>query len=225
MDSVGAELRVHFGDVLFLPAVHSGGDDVEQSQHPHPRVVDHFLLLAKERLGPGAARIHNGGHPGVEYRVSQNAQRRNVRVGAGLEPVERGSAVTDVDVDVHQAGGDVKPSGIHALACVGWRYSLLDCRDLAGLNGYIADFIDAVGRIDHVAARQHEVVAWRLRQQLSGERDHERRAACHSVHRFSFRNLAADPVTARTVAEPASGVWLSVLTGDSRLCGSAAAVA
>ena len=105
LDCLSAQLRIHFINALFQPAVHAIGDNVQESQYPYLGVVNDFFFLLKKSLRPGGPCIHNRGHAGLQGNISWDSKRFGVCSTIRCEPVQRRPSVADMKMNVDEPGG------------------------------------------------------------------------------------------------------------------------
>ena len=100
-NSGGAEFRVHFIQASFEATSHAICDDIQESQHSHFGVVDDFLLFLQKGLCTCRARIHDRGDSRLQRHIGRNSQGQRMRSRFRSEPVEWGSSMANVVVNVN----------------------------------------------------------------------------------------------------------------------------
>src|SRR5262249_20164086 len=121
----------------------AGERDVEISENPHRRGLDHMAAEPGEVAGTGAAGIDQSGGAAAPGD------------GASVD-AERGAAPVDVGMQIDQPWADKKAGDVADLA--GPIEPLADRGDLAAGEGDVALGIDALAGIDQMPAAQDEVM-------------------------------------------------------------------
>jgi len=83
--------------------------------------------------------------------------------GFGCEPVERGSPVPDVEVNIDKARRDVEAGNVHHFPSRPSGNIFFDRRDFAFGDCHVHGSVEVVRGIDNVAALKQQVITWRLR--------------------------------------------------------------
>jgi hypothetical protein len=94
-------------------------------------------------------------------------------VGArfGIKPVERRSAIRDVDVNVDEAGSDIEAGGVDDFSGGRSGNVFIDGGDFAGGNGDVHDAVNVICGVDDVAALEEKIVVRSLRVSDGEEQD------------------------------------------------------
>jgi hypothetical protein len=91
-----------------------------------------------------------------------------------------------VDVDVDQAGGDIKPGNVDHLAGSGGGNGGGYFGDLAVLNGDVAAGADAVFGVDEMAALEQQIVGGLGETEGGEEKSPDTHTGCHYNHGNAF---------------------------------------
>ena len=160
-DGVSAAFDVHLVDALLQAATHAVGNDVEESEHPDLGMVDDAFLFLEESFGTGSTRVNDGSNAGLQGKIGGNAEWRFVEARFRIKPVQRGSANSDVVVDVDEARSDVETGNIDYFSgrCRGNVF--VDGCDSSAGDGNIHRSIDVIRGIDDMATSQEEIIAGR----------------------------------------------------------------
>ena len=139
-DAVGA---VELGVVVALQPAHHVGRD--EGQHAGAGGLDHELAEAGEGQHRGPALVDHGGHAGMHADC------------IGIEAEAAADIAIDVGVGVDQAGQHQPAADVDRLPG-GARQVLANRGDAAITHSDVEQAVQALGRIDHPAAAQEEVV-------------------------------------------------------------------
>ena len=161
----GAGLRVHVMDVLLRRHHgHAQADDVDEGVGARLEAVEDPVAEVGEVAVPGRSGVDHGRRAGAEAEaVGQDALVAGPPLGVAGGGVE-------VDVDVHQAGGDVKAAHVDDASRLVGGDAGVHGGDAAPGDGHVTDFVDAVGRVDDVPAAQQQVKAHEVSWVDRGER-------------------------------------------------------
>jgi len=160
-DGVSAAFDVHLVDALLQAAAHAIGNDVEESEHADLGMVDDAFFFLKKSFGAGSTRVNDGGDAGLQGKIGGNAEWRFVGTRFRIKPVQRGSANSDVVVDVDEARSDVETGNVDHFSGRSGGNFFVDEGDFSARDGNIHRSIDVIGGIDDMAALQDEIIARR----------------------------------------------------------------
>ena len=115
-------------------------------------MVDDFLLFLQKGLCTCRARIHDRGDSRLQRHIGRNSQGQRMRSRFRSEPVEWGSSMANVVVNVNQSRSNVKLRDIHNLSGLISRNVFFDRSDFSVEHSDVADLVDVISRIDYVSA-------------------------------------------------------------------------
>ena len=139
-------------NILVLRSTHSSADNIQERQHPRLRSIDDALL---EILKVSPARA-----AGIGHRRNAGAESESVRIYAKVSSVgsRLTSAGVDVDMDIHQAGRDVKSAHIDNLQRLRGIDMLSHGGDLSIADSNVPHRTDLVLGVDNVTTLQKQIV-------------------------------------------------------------------
>jgi len=145
-DAVGGVLGLDLRHVRQLRRHEADAGEVDEGEQAHAAGGDDKIAEAAPRAPAAAARVHGGG--------DADGEERRVRVGAQAHDL-----VVEVRVDVHQARHDQLAGDVQVEAGGVSRQRLGNRGDFALGDGDVALAVDALGRVNHLAAAKDHVVA------------------------------------------------------------------
>src|SRR5215831_18387561 len=94
-----------------------------------------------------------------------------------IKPIERRATISDMEVNVDEAGGNVEAGGVDDFACRGGGDILFDGRDFSARNGDVRHAIDMICGINDMAAFDEQLVAGSLCFGSARRSEHENEAS------------------------------------------------